>query len=490
MKKLGLIICLICTVTVFSFGQARLENVKSKQFKTTRGFKLKGDVGYLIVPENRNNPSSREVKLKYVHLKSLSETPVEPVIFLEGGGGESTWQIDSPKDLSDWIEILEVADLIFLDRRGATDESLNYIWRRDFPENFFVSEVEANKHYQKMSVEALSMFEEKNIDITGYNIEEHAQDVDDFTNLLGFDRYNLFGFSFGSHIGMTVMKLFPEKINRAILVGADAIDQSLNFPSYLDTHINKIDLLIKKDSALTQAIPDLNALINKVMDKLEKEPATVTVKNPLTGKDINVKIGPFGLAIILRLDIDDANDIPVIPRLLYSIDKGDYSMLTWFVQKRVVYSLAIPGGGINQQLASGASSERWERILMEAKESPFGNAMNFPFSGAKDHWIETELSFDPSIPLKTDIPTLFISGTLDARTPVEQVEKTRMGFTSSVHVRVKNAGHEQVMWDAETCNESIPAFLLGKEVTLIDAYYDHIKFLPLEGPSSGHPSMK
>lgn len=482
---------MLIAISFTAFGQTTLVDVKTKTFKTSSKVKIQGDIGYMVVPENRKNPSSRKIKVKYVHLKSLSAKPSTPVVYLEGGGGYTTWQLDSPKDLNDWLEILEIADLIFIDRRGSQDESLNYIWQEAYPENFFVSEEQASLHYQTMAKVALKTFEENNIDIQGYNIEAHAQDVDDLMKALGIDTYSIIGFSYGSHIGMTIMKLYPEKIQRAILVGSDAPNQALNYPRYLDIYVDKLGKRIQQDPELSKAIPDFRALLEQVMMKLDEKPAMVTIKNPLTRQDMDLAIGSFGLSVILRLDIDDYNDISVIPRLIYSINQGDYSMLTWFAQRRMEFGLVFPGGGINQQLASGASDARWTKIKAEAKKSIFGNVVNFPFSAVKESWPTDALSFDPSIPLKTDIPSLFITGTLDCRTPIAQVEETMKGFTNAYHIEVEYAGHEQAMWEGKTANEIIPAFLLGKEVQSERTYYGKgIKFLPLEGETDGHPSVR
>ena len=336
---------------------------------------------------------------------------------------------------------------------------------------------------------ALEKFEKKGIDVTGYNIEEHATDVSDLMSGLGFSKYTLFGFSYGSHIGMTVMKLFPDEIERAILVGSDAPNQSFNFPSYLDNHIVKIGKMVEQDTALQMTAADFSALVYGTMKKLDENPVTVTVKNPLALKKAELTVGGFGLGLILRLDIDDAYDIPVIPRLLHSINEGDYSMLTHFVQKRMVFALGLPGQGINQQLASGVSPSRWEAIEEQVRESAFGNAVNFPFSAVKDHWVPTILSFDASEPVKTDIPTLFVTGTLDCRTPVEQVEETMEGFTNAAHIKVENAGHEQAQWDAEVADDLIPAFIKGASVESSTVYYKDIKFIKLTGEASGHPSL-
>ncbi len=213
------------------------------------------------------------------------------------------------------------------------------------------------------------------------------------------------------------------------------------FTSYLEEYVEKLALMVAQDTALSAKIRDFKSLVIQVMNKLEENPATFSVKNPLNKEDMTLKIGAFGLALILRLDIDDSNDIPAIPRLFYTIAQGDYSMSTWFAQKRMVFGLALPGNGINQQLASGAIKARRTKIEAEAAKSLFGNVVNFSFSAVKDYWIENELSFDPTEAIITDIPTLFITGTLDCRTPIQQVEETRKSYTNSKHIKVENAGH-------------------------------------------------
>lgn len=480
-------LALWCKVT---FGQSKLVEVEAKKFKTNIKLKIEGKSGFMEVPENRSNPNSRKIKIKFTHLKSLSENPVAPVVFLEGGGGMSTWQAESKSDLTDWVEILNVADLIFIDRRGASDESLTYIWQAEFPKDFFLTEELATTHYQSMAKAALQYFEQSNIDISGYNVEEHAHDVNDLMNRLGIERYSIFGTSYGSHIGMAAMKLFPDRIEKSIFAGADGLDQSFNYPRYLDIYVDRLGAMLKQDSSINSKIPDFKELVRRVMKKLDKEPALVTVKNPLTNSRVEMSIGSFGLGLILRLDIDDTNDIPVIPRLLYSIDNNDYSLLTWFVQKRIALGLALPGNGINQQLASGTNKERWQIIQKEADESLFGNTVNFPFSAVKDHWIVNNLTFDLSNPLKTEIPTLFVTGTLDCRTPIEQVNETLRTFSNVKHIKVENAGHEQAMWDAEVFDKAIPRFLLNQKIKKENVYYSDIKFLPIEGSTKGHPSVE
>ncbi len=481
-------------VLILSMTHAIAQNgnlsLKEKKYKTLDKSIIRGEEGYITLPENRSNPESRDIKIKFIRLKSLSENPKEPIIYLEGGGSASTWQAESPKDLSDWLPILKVSDLIFIDRRGTNDRKLMHINKDDFPEDFFVSEKAASDYYQQFALEALDVFKEKGVDIFGYNIEEHAKDVNEIAEALEIDSYSIFGFSFGTSIGMTIMELYKEKLVNAVLVSADGPGQSFNYPSYLDQHFRKIAEMASQDEVINKDIPDLNELLNHVMSKIEQEPVLVSVKHPLTKKSMDVAVGPFGLGLILRLDIDDYYDIPVIPRLLYSIDQGDYSILQWFVQKRVVLALGFPGNGINQGIASGISPDRLKRIREEANASIFGNAVNFPFSAALDVWPDTSLSFDTSKPITSDIRTLFVTGNLDCRTPVEQINKIQEGFSNATHVVVKNAGHEKALWNVAVFDEIIPQFLRGEEILETEKSIKRKGFIPVTGDSDKHPSLK
>lgn len=490
MTKIIFIIGILIVGIPNATAQKEDVKVKQKKFKTLEETVVHGEVGYMNVPENRADPNARDIKIKFIRLKSLAENPSEPIFYLEGGGSSCTWQAESPKSLTDWLPILEVADLIFVDQRGTTDRKLIHIQKDELPEDIFVSEEAASSYYQNFAKEALSAFEKKGVDVLGYDLEAHATDINELAEALAIDKFSIFGFSFGTSIGMTLMKLHKDKIKNAVLVSADGPGQSFNFPSYLDSHFKKVAQMSNNDETINQLIPDLNDLLNQVMKKLEKEPAMVTVKHPLTKKAMDVKVGPFGLGLIIRLDIDDRNDIPVIPRLLYSIKQGDYSLLQWFIQKRIVFALGLPGNGINQGIASGVSAERMNRIQAEASASVFGNVVNFPFGAAIEAWPAVNLSFDTSQPFNSDIRTLFVTGDLDCRTPVDQVNELQTEINNATHLIVKNAGHEKALWNVKVFDVVIPQFLRGEEITETSITIKMKKFIPLTGDAKGHPSLK
>jgi pimeloyl-ACP methyl ester carboxylesterase len=65
--------------------------------------------------------------------------------------------------------------------------------------------------------------------------------------------------------------------------------------------------------------------------------------------------------------------------------------------------------------------------------------------------------------LISDVPTIFVSGSLDTQTPPHQAERVRWGFLNSAHIVVENAGHESTL-DVPAVLASIARFMRGEAV--------------------------
>jgi pimeloyl-ACP methyl ester carboxylesterase len=440
------------------------------------GTSIRAETGTIIVPENRRREGSRLIPIDYIRLKSLSEIPGVPLFYLEGGGDPSTWQAGDPDRLGSWLPFLEVSDVILFDQRGSKDQQLLWVYMAGYHQQFLVSEQEATRHLRMMAEGALPAFEERGVDITGYTVVEQARDIDDLRKHLAIERYAILGSSFGSQIGMMLITLYEQRIATAVFAGTEGLADSFNYPSDLDTQVERIASMVARDGQLHAMIPDFSELLDQVMDGLGENPVRLQVINPLTRQSMEVDVGPFGLALILRLDIDDATDIPIIPKMLFTLNQGDTRILQEFVQKRIVLAFALSGNGLTQGLASGVSDQRLEEIEREARESAFGNVVNFPYAPLIPIWPSINPEIDFTTPVTSNIRTLFLSGDLDARTPIYQTEEIRKGFPNSVHIVVTNAGHEQVLPNREV-REIIQSFLMGDVPVRQEVTSEPVKFV-------------
>ncbi|WP_109298843.1 alpha/beta hydrolase [Aquimarina sp. AU474] len=471
-------------------GNQRLM-LKKQSFKSDSGKKIEAYVGKLKVLENRNKENSEEIDIHFIQLKSTNPNPKAPVIYLAGGpGGSSTWQAKDPYSLENWLPYLALGDVILLDQRGTGrgTERVLYIWKNDIPQDVLVSEEKAKEYFDEVNRNALIDFARRKVDLEGYTTIENAKDIDELRKALKYDKVSLLGFSYGTHLGQAYIKYFKKQIENAVLIGVEGSDHTFKLPSTMDTQFYKIAMLSNQDQNVNIEVPDLVELYKRVVRKIEKEPITLEVISPLTNSPMKVDIGPFGLNLILRLDIGDRSDLPVFPRLLYTIDQGDYSILKWFVQKRIRLLFGVQGMSVTMDKASGASANRLQRIAEEKKKSIFKNIVNVSLDS---NWPAPDLGSEFRSPLISNTRTLFMSGTLDFNTPPHQAEEVRWGFSNSSHIIIDNAGHEQILTHPEA-GSAIIRFLKGENVDDVALSYPKLKFIPVVGDTGklSHPSMQ
>jgi hypothetical protein len=97
--------------------------------------------------------------------------------------------------------------------------------------------------------------------------------------------------------------------------------------------------------------------------------------------------------------------------------------------------------GFAMDCASGASAERRRMIQPQASGSLLGGDIDFPIPDVCAVCGLPELPDSFRAPFRCDVPTLFISGSLDGRTPPTNAEEVRRGFSNSQHVIIDGAGH-------------------------------------------------
>ena len=79
------------------------------------GTTYEGERGHLMVRENRKKPTSNLIELVFVRLKSTSDKPGYPTVYLDGGPGSSATNIASVPDyMRAFQKLREVGDVILL----------------------------------------------------------------------------------------------------------------------------------------------------------------------------------------------------------------------------------------------------------------------------------------------------------------------------------------------------------------------------------------
>lgn len=452
-------------------------------FETITGQKIDTQLGRLTVPENRNDPRSRMIELSFVVLKSTATNPQAPIVFLAGGPGVPGIEQAKGARAPIVFALRQVADVVLLDQRGtglsrpnlACDEIIDYPLDRPATREGLL---EAFKRQSRLCAEKTRA----SVDLNAYNTEESASDVNALREALGVNKISLFGASYGTTLALTIIRRYGEHIHKAIMVGVEAPDQTIKLPKDGQTQLLKLAEICRNDPRLASRIPDLVGMLTTVTERLRKQPATVEVDDPeVKGFTHKVTVGEFDLKLMTALSIGYDEGIREFPAQLYSMSEGDYSSVAkWalrFRRHRANVTQAVV------DCASGVSAERWKQVQTEEKSAFLEREFDFPFPDVCEAWGVRQLDPQYRSQITSDVDAMFVSGTLDGRTPVSNADEIKKGFPNSKMVIVEGAGHgDRLFVGSPQIAEVILEFLKGNPKPVTQIVLPPIDLEPLKVP--------
>lgn len=432
-------------------------------------------LGRLTVPLVRANPAAGNVDLAFVRLQAAKRGTGAPIVYLPGGpGGDAISAMRLRQAVNAYAKLAEAGDVILLDPRGVGRSTPRAVCRPATPLEPHEKFADIAITRPKVIAAAKACVDEqaaKGIDVRGFTNRESAADLDDLRKALGVPKLSLFGFSYGTHVALAAIRYHGANLERVVLAGTEGPNETRKLPSTLDVQLAKLSLL---------AGYDMTASLRRVLANLAKEPLRVKVTDRARKQEVDVPIGPDALRRILVMDIGDGNDFPVFPALLQTLERGDPSILRWFVEKRYnQISGATDLMVLGMECSSGATALRQAAIDREAKTSLFANAMNLFYPEVCAALPSVDLGDDFRGPLVSDVPVLFISGTLDSNTPPYQAEQLRWGMPRATHLVVENAGHEDTIPNRDV-QMAIVDFFAGRDVAGRRIVLPSPKFLSIE----------
>jgi pimeloyl-ACP methyl ester carboxylesterase len=473
------LIILFLTTTICAQQKSGTLKIKPYVFENEKKEKVDAEFGTLLVPENRSNPESNLIELAFVRFKSTAKNPGPPIVYLAGGpGGSGIWTAKGSR-FPLFMALREIADVIAFDQRGVgySKPYLQCFDRLALPLDVAPTREAAIKELREKSRSCASYWRDiQRVDLTGYNTNESADDLEDLRKALGVTQISLWSISYGTHLAFAAMRRHPTSIHRAILAGTEGPDHTYKLPSNIQKHLEDLAAVIKADPEVGKEIPDFLGLMKSVFDRLDAKPETVEITDPQTKLKVKVIVNKFVMQYIVASNIGTTVSAR-FPALFYRASKGDFTnpAQVWLSQSRDEIGSAM---SYMMDCASGQTAARRERIAREAKGMLLEDIFNFPFPDVCTEWNAPDLGDEFRAPLKSDIPVLFISGTLDARTPISNAEEYRKGFSNSTHMIIEGAVHSDPLFlSSPKIKEGMMEFLRGQPVTTTRIQGTPLKFV-------------
>jgi pimeloyl-ACP methyl ester carboxylesterase len=430
---------LSATLVLMSAHSAPSVDWKPFIFTSAAGDTVSADSARITVPENRTRPTGRSIQIAVVRIRSTSATPRSPILYLAGGpGGAGIAGVCG--DLFPTVLALRgVSDVILFDQRGTGQTLPSLVTRRTFGAPLHLSSAlpDSKQAMLSNSRAAVEEVRARGIDVTAYNTNENADDIDDIRKSLDAPRVILWGHSYGSHLGLTYVRRHGDKVDRAIFGGINGPDHRRRFPQDGDVLFHRLDSVVKSSPSLRAIMPDFFGTTKRVLDRLAQQPATVMVDSQ------TVVVSKEDVQAVIAVQSGEQAFVRRLPALIGQMDAGNFTAMARMVRDAIKNRPIGTVMTYMTDLASGASEGRMRKIREQIPGALLGNAINFPFDDPEFQavWSAPDLGPEFRAPVRSDIPALFISGTLDGRTSLGDAEEVRRGFSHNAHIIVVGASH-------------------------------------------------
>jgi len=424
-----------------------------------------GEIGSLKVLENRDNPNSEFIEIPFFRLRTKSPDPLPPIFVLEGGPGDNPSAMQQLKEIIPALSLFaRRSDVVLLDQRGNGNSNPSLSCKNSFNLSLDLplDKEHFKREYRKYIQECISYWKERKHDLRGYNVVSMADDIEAARKVLQYEKIMLFGGSFGSHHGLSYIKKYPDRVDRASLDSPEGLQHTVKLPYEVDKVLLHLSVLVKEDSLLSKKIPSFLNLVKETLDRLEQNPVKTKVLNPETENEVEIVVGKLDLQMATAMTLGRMH-YRELPYHYLQMKSGDYSWLAnWS------FGLRRANGNIGSLMAaltdcaSGITSNRKQEVSRQAEDAILGDALNNVIFEVCDLLPLRNLNNDLKLNFTSKVPLLIICGSQDAKTPIRNGMEIMNNFENSRLLVVKYGSHDLFRETFDTIAPVIIGFLSAK----------------------------
>lgn len=416
-------------------------HVEPYVFEANGGDTVHAELGRFRVPLNRRTPGDPDsLELALVRFPATGPEPGPPIVYLAGGPGGSGIATARGNRFELFMALREFGDVIAFDQRGTGmsegPSPATCPIGRSLPASEPLEEKALRELTLDVARECGAYWREQGVDLGAYDTRNNADDLADLAAALGVPRLRLWAISYGTHLGLAAMRRHPGLVERAILAGVEGPDHTVKLPSYWEHQLSNLERLIAEDPVAAAEFPDLRGMMEGVLDRLERRPAPVEMISADRADTVRSVVSRFAVTMRTINLMRDPSTLVTVPYLFQRMAEGDFSPLA---------GTSGAGGltamGDATDAASGISAERLERYLHEDSTTLLGGGDQLVGAYMAEALGVPDVGDDFRQPVRSDVPVLLISGTLDGRTPVQNALDVMEGLSNAEHLIIENAGH-------------------------------------------------
>ena len=402
------------------------------------------------VPVDWENPSGAKIEISLAVLQGTGpdEPAAPPLVVLQGGPGSASTDFRFLYDRRSYPQV-------FIDQRGTGFGSVDF----DCPEiNEILAEslgavVDEAVALGEAAYQACGDRLSSHPVLARTNSAAHAADAAAVMAGLGYDRWFVYGVSYGTTIALELVRTGPAGLAGAVLDGVypPGLDVDRSLVASAQSSLQELDAACAADPACSDILADLDATLVELMARLDDRPLVVTVDATRAGlgPDIEVLIDGATLAQMVFLDLYTPEAIATVPGMLAHLDRGDEAAAVRLGQ--YIAEISIIDSLFNAE-GTYLAVQCAERLPL-ATGVPSGIGA-YEAAIAGPGLAELCIGWDlppsaPDSPVVSDLPALLLAGRFDPITPPRLARQAAAGLSNSTVVVRDGASHG--IWPDDPC---------------------------------------
>ncbi len=201
------------------------------------------------------------------------------------------------------------------------------------------------------------------------------------------------------------------------------------------------------DPACGSAFPNLARRTRELIATLTRRPQSLTMPHPRTGEALSFDFGAPHLKLALRLGSYQAAQAALLPLSLHEAFNGNYrplASLYWLTAESLSQGLAT---GMHNSVVCSEDMARFDpaSLQRDALQATYiGTEMIDFMQPLCAEWPQGPVDPDFHEPLKTALPVLLLSGSLDPVTPPADAARVAVTLANARHLILPGEGHGQL----------------------------------------------
>ncbi len=397
--------------------------------------------GTLKVPLDRARPGGASIELSVAVVPALNRrTAAAPLFILAGGPGQGA-QAMYASYAAAFARVNRNHDIVLVDQRGTGNSgplSCNY------PDDWQTQGGDLAA-LRKATLDCLHKYGDA---VRFYTSSAAVTDLAAVREELGYPLIDLYGASYGTRVAQLYMRHYPGSVHAAILDGVTYPEQAIGPDTPLDGE-RALDLIVARcaDSPdCAAAYPALRQDLDGLRRQFGAQRSMITIDDPSSGLPLKIEFNRSILNASLRFLSYSSTQASLLPTLIHRAAQGALGPLA--------AQSVITARQVADQLASGM-----QNTVICSEDVPYFGAdidraaISRTYQGTDQLdaleeicklWPRGSVDADMHEPLKSDIPTLLLSGEADPVTPPADAERAARGLAHHRLLVLRGEGHGQV----------------------------------------------